>query len=95
MTEPNHLDEYVYTVVYEGEGTSWSAYVPDLPACVAAGESKEEVRGLIREAIVFYLEHYAASGRPAPPPGSRTEMIRIQGAELHPAPASVRVDASA
>jgi len=45
-----------YTVVIEKGETSYGAYVPDLPSCVAVAESREEVEFLIEEAIQFYLE---------------------------------------
>ena len=45
-----------YAIVIEREGASFGAYVPDLPGCVAIGESEDEVRQLIREAIEFHLE---------------------------------------
>ncbi len=45
-----------YTVVIEGEGTSLSAWVPELPGCVAAGESRQEVLDLIRGAIALHVE---------------------------------------
>ena len=44
-----------YAVVIENAGRNFSAYVPDLPGCVAAGESKGEVLSLIREAIELHL----------------------------------------
>lgn len=53
-------------VVYEHEGDSWSAYVPDLPGCVAAGDSKAEVSQLIREAIEFHIEGMKEEGLPVP-----------------------------
>jgi len=45
-----------YVVVYEQTDTGFSAYVPDLPGCVAAGETREETECLIRAAIAFHLE---------------------------------------
>ena len=45
-----------YLVVVEKGPSSYGAYVPDLPGCVAAGESREEVLSLIREAIALHLE---------------------------------------
>jgi predicted RNase H-like HicB family nuclease len=45
-----------YAIVIEKGPTSYGAYVPDLPGCVAVGESIEEVRQLIQEAIAFHLE---------------------------------------
>jgi len=51
-----------YVVVYEQTGTGWSAYVPDMPGCVAAGETREVTESLIREAIVFHVEGLRESG---------------------------------
>ncbi len=65
-----------YLVVLEHEGNAWGAYVPDLPGCVAAGESREEVERLIREAIAFHIEGMREDGLPVPPP-SATETIRV------------------
>jgi predicted RNase H-like HicB family nuclease len=45
-----------YTVIVEKGPTSWGAYVPDLPGCIAAGDTREEVLTLIREAIEFHVE---------------------------------------
>ena len=45
-----------YVVVYEETTTGCSAYVPDLPGCIAAGGTREETERLIREAIAFHLE---------------------------------------
>ena len=45
-----------YAIVIEKGETSYGAYVPDLPGCVAVGESLEEVKELIAEAILFHLE---------------------------------------
>jgi len=53
-----------YLVVIEGEGDTWSAYVPDLPGCVSAGPSREEVEQLIREAIHLHVELMREYGDP-------------------------------
>jgi predicted RNase H-like HicB family nuclease len=45
-----------YMVVIERGDTSWGAHVPDLPGCIAAGESRDEVRRLVREAIELHIE---------------------------------------
>jgi predicted RNase H-like HicB family nuclease len=45
-----------YSVVIEKGPTSYGAYVPDLPGCVAAGETEAEVLSLIREAVELHLE---------------------------------------
>ena len=58
--------------------TGYSAYVPDLPGCIAAGESREEVLTLIREAIEFYLEGLREDGHPIPPPSSSSEVVEIE-----------------
>ena len=66
-----------YLVIYEHEGNSWSAYVPDLPGCVAAGDSKQEVARLIREAIEFHIDGLREEGLPVPEPHSQAESIRV------------------
>lgn len=55
-----------YTVIFEQGETSWGAYVPDLPGCVAAGESREDVLQLIREAIAFHIDGLRANDEDAP-----------------------------
>jgi predicted RNase H-like HicB family nuclease len=64
-----------YAVVIENEGNSFGAYVPDLPGCVAAAETRAEVEKLISEAIAFHIEGLLASGLPVPPPTSQVEYI--------------------
>lgn len=56
-----------YAVIIEGEGDSYSAYVPELPGCVAAGKSIAEVDQLIREAIDFHIDGLRENGDPVPP----------------------------
>lgn len=60
-----------YLVVIEKGETSFGAYVPDLPGCVAIGESAVEVEGLIREAIEFHVEGLLLDGEEVP--ASRSE----------------------
>jgi predicted RNase H-like HicB family nuclease len=59
-----------YEVVYEQGPDSWSAYVPDLPVCVAAGGTRAEVEQLMREAIEMHVELLRDEGLPVPLPGS-------------------------
>ncbi len=59
-----------YLVVIEREGASWGAYCPDLPGVGVAGESREEVEQLIREAIAFHLDGLRAAGEPIPEPAA-------------------------
>ncbi len=66
-----------YVVVYEQTTTGWSAYVPDLPGCVAAGETREETERLIRQAIAFHLEELRESDEAIPEPGTWTEMVEV------------------
>ncbi len=66
-----------YMVVYEQTSSGWSAYVPDLPGCVAAGGTREETEKLIREAIVFHLESLRGNNEPIPQPGTWTEAVDI------------------
>jgi predicted RNase H-like HicB family nuclease len=69
-----------YMVVVEQGPTSFGAYVPDLPGCVAVGESREEVSQLIREAIEFHLEGLKEEGQPVPPPHSTSEFVEVHAA---------------
>jgi len=66
-----------YMVVVEKGESSFGAYVPDLPGCVAAGESREEVLGLIREAMEMHLEGLQEQGQPFPPSASSSEVVDV------------------
>ncbi len=55
-----------YGVIYEQGPTSWGAWVPDLPGCAAAGESRGEVEQLIAEAIEAHIESLREQGEPVP-----------------------------
>lgn len=59
-----------YAVVIEKGPNSYGAHVPDLPGCVAAAETREEVYTLIREAIALYVEAMKEEGLPVPEPQS-------------------------
>jgi predicted RNase H-like HicB family nuclease len=59
-----------YAVIIEGEAGSYSAYVPDLPGCVAAGATIDEVEQLIREAIDLHVADLRARGEPVPTPSA-------------------------
>ncbi len=63
----------------EDAGTNLAAYVPDLPGCVATGNSVREVEKLIREAISLHLEGMAEDGIPIPEPSSRVEYVEVEG----------------
>lgn len=68
-----------YAVVIEKAENNYSAYVPDLPGCVAVGENIEEVEHLIREAIAFHIEGLREDGLPIPEPTTRCEYVEAQG----------------
>jgi predicted RNase H-like HicB family nuclease len=57
--------------------TGYSAHVPDLPGCVAAGTTLEETRQLIREAIEFHIEGMRLHGEAVPPPTRLVEQVAI------------------
>ena len=61
-----------YLVVFEEGETSYGAYVPDLPGCIAVGETEAEVRTLITEAIPFHIEGLKADDDPVPTPITRS-----------------------
>lgn len=67
-------------VVIERGETSWGAHVPDLPGCLAVGESREEVRRLIREAIEFHIDGLKQDGLPVPAPSSEGEFVDVGAA---------------
>ena len=69
-----------YLVVVEKSETGFGAYVPDLPGCVAAGETREEVVKLIQEAIEFHIESLKEAGDPVPAPSSQSELIDVHAA---------------
>jgi predicted RNase H-like HicB family nuclease len=69
-----------YLVVVEQGPKSFGAYVPDLPGCVAAAETREEVLSLIREAIEFHIEGLRQDGQPIPSPSSSSEVVDVQAA---------------
>jgi predicted RNase H-like HicB family nuclease len=66
-----------YAIVIERAGDNYSAYVPDLPGCVATGATKDEVEIEIREAISFHLDGMREDGAPIPEPSSHVEYIDV------------------
>lgn len=69
-----------YLVVVEKGPSSYGAYVPDLPGCVVAGESREEALSLIREAIVLHLEALKEQGQPILAPASTSDHVEVEAA---------------
>ena len=66
-----------YAVVIEKATNNYSAYVPDLPGCIATGKTVEEAEQLIREAIEFHLTGLREDGVPIPQPSSQVEYIEV------------------
>jgi predicted RNase H-like HicB family nuclease len=66
-----------YLVVIERGPTTFGAYVPDLPGCVAVGESQQEVERLIREAIEFHIEGLREDGQTVPEPNSTPQLVSV------------------
>ncbi len=67
-----------YAVVIEKEPrTDWGAYVPDLPGCVATGQTRSEVERLIKEAIELHLAGMREDGLPIPKPSSSVITVQV------------------
>ncbi len=66
-----------YMVVIEKGPSSYGAFVPDLPGCIAAGETEAEALALIAEAIQFHLEDIKAGGLKIPPPASKSAFVDV------------------
>lgn len=66
-----------YAVVVERAGSNYSAYAPDLPGCVASGDSVEETLANMREAIALHLRGLRDDGLPVPDPSSTTTYVEV------------------
>lgn len=66
-----------YTVIYERGKRNWSAYVPDLPGCIATGKTRKQVEKMIREAIEFHIEGLKARGEPIPEPSIEAGCVSV------------------
>ena len=66
-----------YAIVIEAAESNYSAYVPDLPGCVATGPTIAETEQAIREAIEFHLEGLRADNLPIPPASSRVDYVEV------------------
>ena len=67
-----------YTVIIEKGLTSYGAYIPDLPGCVAAGETREEAISLITEAVADHIELMAEHGEPIPEATSTAIVVKVE-----------------
>ena len=66
-----------YAIVIEKAEGNYSAYVPDLPGCVATGSTVAEVEAELREAIAFHVEGLREDGMPVPPASSQVEYVDV------------------
>jgi predicted RNase H-like HicB family nuclease len=66
-----------YTVIYERGESNWSAYVPDLPGCIATGKSRDEIEKTMRGAIEFHIEGLRERGERIPEPTIEAGRISI------------------
>lgn len=66
--------DYVVVIEKAGDG-SYSAYVPDLPGCVSCGDTLEEVRKLINEAVNLHIDSLRRHGEPVPPPAATAHTV--------------------
>ena len=57
-----------YTVVFEQTPNNYCAYVPDVPGCVGAADTRDEMQAMIREALAFHIEGLLEGGEPLPEP---------------------------
>lgn len=66
-----------YTVIYESGERNWSAYVPDLPGCIATGKTRADVEIQIREAIEFHIEGLQERGEHVPLPSVEAGIVSV------------------
>ncbi len=66
-----------YLVIIERGEENYSAYSPDLPGCVATGNTKEETLQLMREAIAMHIDGLKEDGLPIPPPSTSADYIAV------------------
>ena len=67
-----------YLIVFEKTNGNYSAYLPDLPGCIATGKTREEVEKNIRKAITLHLHGMREDGIAPPEPTSFTELVEVQ-----------------
>ena len=67
-----------YAYLSEKTKTGYSAYVPDLPGCIATGKTRQQLRKRIREAIEIHLNSMAADGDPIPKPTAKLEYVEVK-----------------
>ncbi len=66
-----------YTVIYEKGKHNWSAYVPDLPGCIATARTQKALERVMREAIEFHIEGLTRHGEPVPEPTIEAGTVKV------------------
>ena len=66
-----------YTVIIEKTATGYSAYVPDLPGCITVGDTLEETKQYMKEAIELYIDTLKAQGKPLPEVTTLSDKISV------------------
>lgn len=66
-----------YVIIIEQAGDNYSAYVPDLPGCIAAADTAEETERLIREGVCISIDELQAARQPVPPPTTRAAEVDV------------------
>ena len=66
-----------YLVVYERADHNWAAYAPDVPGCIATGETRAEVQRNFTEALAFHLEGLRLDGLPFPQPMAEAGHVAV------------------
>ncbi|HZP84276.1 MAG TPA: type II toxin-antitoxin system HicB family antitoxin [Chthonomonadaceae bacterium] len=66
-----------YLVIFEWAGNNYSAYVPDLPGCIATGKTLEATERNMKEAIELYIEALREDGKPVPEPTTQAKPVTV------------------
>ena len=71
------MNEKFLVVIEQARDGSYSAYLPDLPGCVSCGDSLEEVKASIHEAVEFHLDGMRSAGLPVPMPTTISDYVAV------------------
>jgi predicted RNase H-like HicB family nuclease len=69
--------EYAIVIEKAPDSQNYSAYVPDLPGCIATGETLEDIKRLMEEGIAFHIEGLREDGLPVPEPSTQVAVIEV------------------
>lgn len=74
-----------YVIVIEHAGANYSAYAPDVPGCIATGDTAEDTVAMMREALAFHFEGMRNQGLPIPAPSVQTAVVEAAPTPPNPA----------